>query len=301
MRRLLLCGVAVLVAAACSSAPDAATLRVDTRAAEVTGVYEPLSPGSTWQVSQFAAEIGQWPAVSVYYSKWGQPFAAGFARDMAEHGGKVLVQVDPKGVSLASVANGGQDAYLKAYAAAVREFGHQVIISFGQEMNGTWYPWGTGHVTPSVFIAAWRHVVHVFRAAGAANAVWLWDVNCAFPGSSPVSEWWPGASYVSYVGLDCYYARPSDTFVSLFGPILASVRKITGKPVMIAETAAGPDSGSQREAQIAGLFAGVRAYRLLGAVWFDQKQDDGPYHQDWRLEDDPAALAVFRTAVKRYG
>jgi hypothetical protein len=236
----------------------------------------------------------------VYYSKWGQPFAAAFAQEMAAHGGEVLVQVDPKGVSLASIAGGGQDAYLRAYAAAVRQSGRQVIISFGQEMNGPWYPWGSGHVTPAAYIAAWRHVVDVFRAAGTANVTWLWDVNCAFPGSSPVSDWWPGSSYVTWAGVDCYFARPSDTFSGLFGPILTSVRQVTGKPLLIAETAAGPDSGQQREAQIRGLFAGAKADHLLGFVWFDEAQDDGPYHQDWRLEDDPAALAAFKQAAGEY-
>jgi hypothetical protein len=36
-------------------------------------------------------------------------------------------------------------------------------------------------------------------------------------------------------------------------------------------------------------------------VWYDQAQHDGIYHQDWRLEDNPAALAAFRSAVKKYG
>ena len=62
-----------------------------------------------------------------------------------------------------------------------------------------------------------------------------------------------------------------------------------------------PSSGKQREAQIRSLFAGTATDHLLGFVWFDEKQDDGPYHQDWRLEDAPAALAVFKAAAKRYG
>lgn len=267
----------------------------------LAGVYEPYSPGSWGQVARFASATGEWPSPLVYYSKWGQPFASAFAGQAVAHGAEVLVQVDPKGVALASIADGSQDAYLRSYARQVRGFRRPVIVSFAQEMNGPWYPWGSGHVSPAVYVAAWRHVVTVFRAEGARNVTWLWDVNCAFPGSSPVADWWPGAAYVTWAGVDCYFARPSDTFASLFGPIVASVRRVTSKPVLIAETAAGPDSGPQREAQIRGLFAGVKADHLLGLVWFDQKQNDGPYHQDWRLEDDPAALAAFRQAVKEYG
>ena len=75
------------------------------------------------------------------------------------------------------------------------------------------------------------------------------------------------------------------------------MRRLTSKPVLISETAVGPKAGASK---ISGLLAGVKADHLLGLVWFDQAQHDGRYHQDWRLEDDPAALAEFRAAVKNY-
>jgi len=54
-------------------------------------------------------------------------------------------------------------------------------------------------------------------------------------------------------------------------------------------------------ASVRNLFAGIRHYRLPGLVWFDEDQHGGLYRQDWRLEDDPAALAAFRRAVSRRG
>jgi len=69
--------------------------------------------------------------------------------------------------------------YLRSYADAVIAFGHPVILSFGHEMNGTWYSWGYGHPPPATFVAAWRHIVRIFRAAGAANVTWLWTVIVA--------------------------------------------------------------------------------------------------------------------------
>ena len=70
------------------------------------------------------------------------------------------------GVSLAAIASGRYDAYLRSYAAAVKAFGSQVILSFGHEMNGYWYSWGYRHTSPAAFVAAWRHIVTVFRAVG---------------------------------------------------------------------------------------------------------------------------------------
>jgi len=312
LRRAALTAMALAAIAGCSAAPAApappaaprhqAAQSSRPQAAEgrglVVGVYEPNDPGSYSQVSQYAAATGDWPGMVVYYSNWGQPFETAFARQVSAHGGETLVQVDPRGVSLSAIADGQQDRYLDAYADAVRDLGHPVIISFGQEMNGNWYPWGSGYASPAVYVAAWRHIVDLFRARHVANVKWLWDVNCVYPGSSPLSEWWPGAAYVTWAGLDCYYAYASDTFASLFGPTLAAIRQVTSRPILIAETAVG--NTPAREAQITGLFAGTYAEHLLGLVWFDQAQQGGDYHQDWRLEDDPAALVAFRAAAKEY-
>ena len=100
-----------------------------------------------------------------------------FATTAAEHGAVPLVQMDPYGVSLAAIASGQYDGYLSAYAKAVRSYIHPVILSFGHEMNGHWYPWGYMHTSPAVFIAAWRHIVNLFRQRGARNVIWLWTVN----------------------------------------------------------------------------------------------------------------------------
>ena len=81
------------------------------------------------------------------------------------------------GVSIAAIASGRYDGYLSAYAEAVRAYRHPVILSFGHEMNGTWYSWGYRHTSPAVFVAAWRHIVTLFRALGARNVTWLWTVN----------------------------------------------------------------------------------------------------------------------------
>ena len=37
--------------------------------------------------------------------------------------------------------------------------------------------WGYRHTSPAAFVAAWRHVVNVFRAQGAYNVTWLWTIN----------------------------------------------------------------------------------------------------------------------------
>lgn len=298
----VLAAAAVAACSATASAPAAAPAPHVSGKPPLVGVFEPGAPLSYAPLERFAAETGVQPQVAAWYSGWGDPFRPAFASQAAAHGALPLVQLNPgPKVSMASVADGSRDAWLRSYADAVRAYGKPVIIGFAPEMNGGWYQWGAGRTAPATWIAAWRHVVTLFRAQGARNVLWLWTVNDVNVASAPLGEWWPGAAYVSDVGIDGYYVQPSDTFASVFGQTLAEVRALTRAPVLISETANGPGSGAQRAAQIAGLFAGVRDDGLFGVVWFDQKQDQGPYHQDWRLADDPAALAAFRAAAKRYG
>ena len=267
-------------------------------ASPLVGLYEPGAPGSWSQIAEFTAATGVKPRIVVYFSSWNEPFSTSFAQTAWDHDAYVLVQLEPKGVTLASIAVGGSDAYLRSYADAVVAFGHPVILSFGHEMNGNWYPWGYGHASPAMFVAAWRHVVRVFRAAGAANVTWLWTVNSIEGAASSLSQWWPGAAWVNWTGIDGYYYQATDSFGSVFGSTIADIRTFSSAPLLIAETAVG--TTADRESQIDALFAGVRAEQLAGVVWFDEAQHAGVYHQDWRLEDDPDALAAFTAAVKTH-
>ena len=194
-----------------------------------------------------------------------------------------------------ALAQRGWSVRLHEQNDSVRDFGHPVIIGFGHEMNASWYPWGHGHVPPATFVAAWRHVVTLFRGQGARNVTWLWTLQADTPGTGPVRSWWPGANYVTWVGIDGYYFRPADTFASVFGSTIQQVRHLTGKPILLSETAVGPRAG--QFTKISDLFSGMRQYRTLGLVWFDKVQHNGIYHQDWRIENDPQADAAFRLGL----
>ena len=230
----------------------------------------------------------------MYYSGWHEPFQVRFAEVAAKHHAAPLVQINPTGISLTAIASGRYDPYLRSYASAVKAFRGRVILSFGHEMNGNWYSWAYRHTSPAAFVAAWRHIVTVFRAAGARNVTWLWTVNVMQPSQhipSP-ARWWPGRSYVTWVGIDGYYLDPSWTFASLFGPTIKAVRRLTLDPILISEVGVAPAAG--KPAKIANAFAGVRAYGLLGLVWFDANA-----HGDWRISS-PAAEAAFRRAARAY-
>ena len=259
------------------------------------GVYADGVPMSYAGVTAFTTATGVRPRLVVYYSGWLEPFRASFATTAAKHGAVPLVQIDPTDISLAAIASGQYDAYLTSYAQAVRAYREPVILSFGHEMNGTWYSWGYRHTSPATFVAAWRHIVNLFRAHGVRNVTWLWTVNIIKTKNGQIpnpAPWWPGRSYVTWVGIDAYYLKQSWQFVPIFGPTIVAVRELTGDPILIAETSATPAVGQPEK--IADLFAGIHTYRLLGFVWFDAIAS-----HDYRING-PAAIAAFRRGAKTY-
>jgi mannan endo-1,4-beta-mannosidase len=249
-------------------------------------------------LESFATATGVRPNIALYYIGFNEPFNRIFAAQAAAHNAVPLMQIDPTNVSIAAIAAGVYDTYLKNFANAVASYGAQtgraVIIGFAHEPNGPWYSWGWKHVTPRTWVAAWRHIVTVFRQQGADNVTWLWTVNIIYQRGGIVAPgpWWPGDSYVTWVGIDGYYYKSSWTFASLFGPTIKAVRTLTIDPILISET--GVASTADQPTRIPDLFAGIRAYGLLGFVWFDANR-----RRDWRLTG-PAAFAAFHHSAEGY-
>ena len=145
-------------------------------------------------------------------------------------------------------------------------------------------------------MAAWRHIVDVFRSTGADNVTWLWTVNAVVNGSSQIPNpdaWWPGADYVTWVGIDGYYFHAGQTFFSLFGSTIVDIRQVTNDPVIIAETGAASVAG--KAAKIADLFQGVKASDMLGFVWFDAIGNE-----NWRIDNSASAVAAYRKGALAY-
>lgn len=281
--------------------PAAATASVVPRPAvcaavppRFTGVALPAPQDRT--LAEFTQSSGVRPQVLEYYAKFGYGFVGGPAAAAEADGAVPLLQwIPPHYDPLAQIGAGKFDGYLRSFAASVKAFGCPVMLSFGHEFNGPWWPWGRGKQPASAFVAAWQHMHAVFAAAGVRNVIWVWNPNVVSgPAVADPAAWWPGAADVNLVALDGYYWGASDTFGSVFTQSIAVVRQISGKPVFLAETGAYP--GNRMPARIAGLFAGAARSGLAGVVYFDIRGN-----RDWRIQDDPAALAAFRAAVKGFG
>jgi hypothetical protein len=253
------------------------------------GVMAPGFPSSTVNLDRFESATGIHPSLVTYYSGFGIPFDVSAACYVRRQGATPVVQIEPLATSLAYIADGKYDSYLRMYAVKVRAFGAEVVISFAPEMNGS-----RSRISASLFGAAWRHIVDVFRSEGAKNVTWMWTIE-ALSSSNAASPrpWWPGGNYVTWVGIDAYYRRRSQTFNSLVNSTVSAVRHISHDPVLLAEIGVARAAGNG--AKIINLFAGIHSHGFLGFVWFDA--DRKP---KFDLGIGPVAAAAFRHEARSF-
>jgi hypothetical protein len=194
---------------------------------------------------------------------------------------------------------GSYDAYIKASAQAAAAYGKQFQLRFAPEMNGSWAPW-EGSVngnTPALYVAAWRHVVSIFRAAGATNVQWVWSPNNG--PTSTIASYYPGDSWVDVIGIDGYNWGSSlgswQSFTQVFGPAYAVVTSLSAvKPIQISETASA-ETGGDKPAWITSAFLSeipTSFPRLIAVIWFDENKET-----NWSIDSSTAALAAYRQIV----
>lgn len=267
-----------------------------------------FAPGKgTKGLAAFDHQIGTHATLTVKYMLWGKTYPANYVADAAALGAETVVELEPRGKhapTLAEIAAGIGDAWLRAFATEVTHYKQHFILSFAPEMNGAWYQYGSGHAPPADYVRAFRHVHDVLAKTRARRLItFLWQPSAIHNTTPSPAPYWPGSKYVNEIGVDGYYFTPADTFRGIFGRTLALLGSLApATPILIGETAIGPKS-EHEAADIRNLFAGVQRNHLLGLIWFDKDQNRKPYlyHQDWRLQNSPRALAGFQTALASVG
>lgn len=214
----------------------------------------------------------------------------------------------PTNLNLVDIADGKYDAYILAAAETLKTLGYPVYIRPFHEFNGFWYSWGLPNQGGNAqadknFIAAWRHMVDVFRSHGATNVKFIWCFSSSAlnnPNSwdDPANAY-PGDSYVDWVGFDGYNRgtmHDQDAWVS-FDTLIstaydAAVKIAPNKPVMMAEGASNEygDGGAMKASWIQQMFGELSSPNnpyphLREVTWFEL--DPAPYKYD-TLSSTPA-------------
>lgn len=255
---------------------------------------------------RYAQEVGRRPVIIGAYKSWNlhlvdpTQLSAVWAR-----GAVPMVTWEPwgphgKAYKLADIAKGLYDGYVRRSALAAARWGRPLFVRFAHEMNGTWYPWGKGRHrnTPRLFVAAWRHVVRVFRRNGADNVRWVWSPNQNLSGRFPFTQYYPGDRWVDWVGLDGFNSALSPDWLSfseVFAGTYNSLVRLTPRPIMIAETGTWETGGSKsawvREALAREL---PQMSHIRALVWWSVNDSRG----DFRVNSSPGALQALRQAIR---
>lgn len=231
--------------------------------------------------------------------------------------------------TLPAILDGKFDDDLRKWGEAAKEFGTPLLVEWGTECNGEWFPWngrwngedatcGYGDPErpdgPERFAAVFRHIVEQIRAAGASNVTWVWHVNAQ---DGPEEDWnrlenyWPGEDVVDWIAISAYgpqtpMEEAAETFRAMMDSGVPRIERLApSKPLLVAEfgCAAGSSAAKPEEwaaAALDDLLSG-RWKSVIGFSWWNERwenDEDRAHDTTMRVQDIPELAKVFRTKLE---
>ena len=255
-------------------------------------------------VDTYTGLAGRAPQTVMWYQSWAEPLYWSSQRTSIDALNVTpLITWDPLnangGIPLADITAGVYDSYLRSSASLAKQWNRPLEIRLAHEMNLTDSGFGPNVASPSAFVAAWKHVVDVFRAQGVTNVSWVWSPNVDCNGGCPFDAYFPGDDYVDVVALDGYNysstsGQPWLSFDQVFRNSYDDITALSTKPVMIAETSSA-EAGGDKAAWIRQAFlTDIPAHypRISSVIWFDRIKET-----DWRVNSSDSSLAAWRDVV----
>ncbi len=207
--------------------------------------------------------------------------------------------------SLAAIAAGEHDSYIRSWARGARATRRPLILRFAHEQStkpGTkeWYPW---QGDPEAYRAAFRRIVDLFRAERADNVLFLWSAMWLN------EEWtllyYPGDDVVDMVGTTVLNHGTVPTFDwsawQTFGQLFAEQYQAAeryGKPIMLTELATAEQGGS-KAAWLRDCFSSLKTHYPLvqGVLLLEMKRDREWNAINWSVASSPESLEAFRDVI----
>lgn len=301
--------VLLAVTAPVSSAPMVAEQTQTISGAHLRlGVINPGGPAATAELNAVENSLGERPSLAVIYKDFSQPTPIAELNAAAARGSTTLLTWEPwragGGVSQpdfqsSDIAGGAYDAYITDWARSLAAWGKPVLLRYGHEMNGNWYPWAdrVNGNTDGSYVAAYKHVHDIFASVGASKVSWVWNPNV--PANVPMSVVYPGPGYVDVTALDGYNWGTSQSWSNwqspeqLFGSGIGEVRALApGKPILIGEVASAEAGGSKAQWNTQLIRYLSAQPDVTGFLWFDMNKE-----VDWRINSSPASLSALASAL----
>jgi hypothetical protein len=244
---------------------------------------------------------------------------------------KLWVNGQDPSITMQKVLRGAYDAELRQWFRDARDSGIPMVVEFGVEVNGRWFPWngkwnGGGNTRwgknrwpdgPERFRKAYRHVVAISRAVGADDLTWSFHVDA---GSWPRTWWnkpkwyYPGDGYVDWVAVSNYgEQRPSENdwfpFTEKLGDpsdARSSYRQIVslapGKPLALIEFGVTEDPPHDKAGWITDAYNAITPpgndYNFdLASYWSERWENGDKSISDLRVNSSAASLAAYTAAI----
>ncbi|RMG68766.1 MAG: cellulase [Calditrichaeota bacterium] len=241
-----------------------------------------------------------WDYGSVPVITW-EPWLTAFQPDLHPELPPLAVR-DRRG--MAQVAAGVYDFYLRQWAREAARFGRPLFVRLAHEMNDPYrYPWGPQNNTPESFVAAWQHVVQLFREQGATNVLWVWSPHPAY---GNFSAYYPGDAFVDWVGggalnygTVAYWSRWW-SFQEIFGQHYPEYAAF-GKPIMITEFNSLAVGGNRAEWFARALnHLPKRFPQVRALLFFHSGYDPTVTYKplDWSIPGDSLTVQAIRQAIR---
>lgn len=191
------------------------------------------------------------------YTDWtpGTTFPTAKERHVAANGKRILdiswnaINYHTRAkISYQSIASGAWDkSVILPEARKLKSFHHKIFMDFSHEFDSHAQ---SGRGTPAQYVAAYRHIHHLFRLAGVKNVIWVWVSTGDIYHAKTLKAGYPGAAYVNWIGYDPYnfaecmswpWRSPYTTFHPFYH-WLQKQPKMRRKPIMLGEYASAPGS-----------------------------------------------------------
>ncbi|MDL2264492.1 beta-mannanase [Synergistaceae bacterium OttesenSCG-928-I11] len=276
-----------------------------------------------------------WAYVSFHWDK-GIEFPVKQCRVLNECGVVPLVGIMPWSTleqgraesvyTLERIVRGYFDEHLRQCAEDVKNLGFPVMIEFGPECNGSWFPWsaawnGRGEDSygergwpdgPERFRDAYRHIVDVFREAGAIDVTWVFHIASDGSPKSPKEGWnaarwyYPGDDYVDWIGTSAYGRLRGDDPARSFADTvkhvypglvaLSETKPIAVLEMGVSEVPALGDKGLWIREAFAAIHEG-RYPRLKAVAWWNKTYRPDGTRSTLEIDSSVRALRAYREGV----
>ncbi len=219
--------------------------------------------------------------------------------------------------------DGKFDNAITQWAINAKATGIPLLVEFGTEVNGSWFPWnakwngksstsGYGNVNAydgtERFRDAYRHIIDLFNAQEVDNVTWFFHVNAySYPntGWNKMKDYYPGDNYIDWIGISVYGPQNNTngwwSFEDVLNDTWSEISTISdeGKPIAVLEMGVIEDATLGDKAQwITDAYSSVNVngtyYQKIDAMsyWHENFGDT-----DLRVDTSPETLAAYKAAI----